>query len=98
MRIRNTNTQTKFKPFVNYGYDSTAHSMRETQLKINQKLLLALNKYQKKCPIEQISNNLSSIKVLNTNNNNNNNNNINFMQTNFNSFLILLSCFKVYIL
>lgn len=44
MRIRNTNTQIKFKPFVNEGYDLTAHKMRETQFKINQKLLLALRK------------------------------------------------------
>lgn len=47
MRIRNTNTQNKYKPFVNAGYDVTAHKMRETQSKINQKLLLAL---QKKSP------------------------------------------------
>ena len=68
MRIRNRNTQTTFKPFVNYGHASTANQMREIQLQINQNLLLALQKcipkpsnYQKEDTLHQTSvNNISS--------------------------------------
>lgn len=95
MRIRNNNTQTKFKPFVNYGYNSTVHKIRENQLKINQKLLLALNKNIQNSPYEKINDNMSqaSNSSISYNFSVNNSSTTTFLNKNFNfynSFLYTL--------
>ena len=84
MRIRNSNTQTKFKPFVNYGYDSTAHKMRETQLKINQKLLLALNKNIKNSTYQKVNDNMGQANNSSISYNFAVNNRATFLNNNFN--------------
>lgn len=85
MRIRNSNTQTKFKPFVNYGYDSTAHKMRETQLKINQKLLLALNKKIQNSTYQKINDNMGQANNSCISYNFAVNNRATFLNNNFNN-------------